>query len=266
MAAQHGDPVGGPSGGPVPPPSEPPPTPYERAAGPADAGDTATPRPPRRRGRRAAVATVAILLVGAGAVLLIGRGADGPAAKGDPTAVDPDADPDAGADPDADADADAGQGDPAVDAALLAVLDDVDAGELAMLGFDDAAGAAFADAATEEEAVRGVGAAAGDAVAALGTVRDRIASPRPVPAAETVRAAYLPHLDAWIAYLAAVADDPAVLAGDDAEPFILRINATAGVFAAALEEVVAAGVGPDVAAAATAILERGFPAQEDAQL
>ena len=56
------------------------------------------------------------------------------------------------------------------------------------------------------------------------------------------------------------------LAGDDAEPFILRINATAGVFAAALEEVVAAGVGPDVAAAATAILERGFPAQEDAQL
>lgn len=263
MAAQHGAPEGGPTGGPVPPPSEPPPTPYERAAVAPDAGRGATPRAARRR--RAAVAAVAVLLVAAGAVLLTGRGDDGPDAAGDP-AVGADAGPDTGPDADADAGADAGPGDPAVDAALLAVLDDVDAGELAMLGFDDAAGAAFADATTEEEAVEGVGAAAGDAVAALGVVRDRIATPVPVPAAETVRAAYLPHLDAWIAYLAAVADDPTVLAGDDAEPFILRINATAGVFAAALEEVVAAGVGPDVAAAATAILERGFPAQGDAQL
>lgn len=242
MDAQHGDPAGapdeGPAAGPHPPPSEPPPTPFERRA-----AVPAPPAPPRRRRGAVLAAAAAVLLIAGGAALLTAREDAAPPADDAAPATD------------------AG-----VDAALLALLSDVDAGELAMLGFDEAAGEAFAAAGSEEEALRGVGAAAAAAVADLEDVRARIDAPRSVAPAETVRAAYLPHLDAWIAYLAAVAADPTVLAGEDAEPLILRINATAGVFAAALEEVVAAGVGPDVAGAAAEILERGFPAEEDAQL
>jgi hypothetical protein len=242
--------------GDVTPPDEPPPTPFERgregsgdaAAGvPGPLATPAAPRRGRRRGRVLLLVALAIALVAAGAVLLDGR--SDPAADGGPTA--------AAADADADADA---------DVALLELLETVDAAELAMLGFDEAAGAAFEEAASEDEVLVLLRAAAAKAVAALGSERDALDEPLDASPAEAVRVAYLPHLDAWVAYLEAVAEDPEVLFGSGQEAFILRINATAGVFSAALEEAVADGVGPEVEAAARAILDRGFPDQEDADL
>ena len=224
---------GGPSGGPFP--SEPPPTPFERA--------TATPR--RRRGRGLAVAVAAVALLAIGAALVTGRW--------EPLGLA--SDPDAAAAPD-----------PAVDAALLAVLDMVDGAELAMLAFDDAAGDALADATSEEEALAGIATAAAAGAAELEALRPGLAAPSDMAPAEAVRAAYLPHLDAWITYMAAIAAAPTTVFDATGEPLSLRINATAGVFAAALEEAVAAGVGPDVEEAARAILDRGFPDREDADL
>lgn len=156
--------------------------------------------------------------------------------------------------------------DPAADAALLELLAAVDASELGMLAFDAAAEAAFEDATSEDQLRALVGTAAADAVAELRRGRVGLEGPLEVGAAEAVRAAYLPHLDAWIAYLAAVAEDPGTLFDPAQEALILRINATAGVFSAALEEAVTAGVGPEVEAAARAILDRGFPDQDDANL
>lgn len=235
--------------GDVPPPTEPPPTPFER--GPAPATAPAPPRAPEptpparraRRRRRALVAVaVAVVLVVAGALVLSGRtGGDADAGGGPAGAA-------------------------AVDAALLALLGQVDASELTMLAFDEAAGAAFEGAETEDEALALVGAAAAAAVAELGERREVLAGPLDVTPAEEVRVAYLPHLDAWVAYLAAVAAEPDILFGADTEPLILRINATAEVFVTALEGAVATGVGPEVAEAARDIIQRGFPDQEDADL
>ena len=243
--------------GDVTPPDEPPPTPFERgrdgvaaatAGAPATHEAPATPAAPprrRRRGRALLLVALAVALVAAGAVLLDGR--SDPAADAGPTAADAAADADA-------------------DAALLELLGTVDAAELAMLGFDEAAGTAFEEAASEDEVLVLLRAAAAKAVAALGAERAALDEPLDASPAEEVRVAYLPHLDAWVAYLEAVAEDPEVLFGSGQEALILRINATAGVFSAALEEAVAAGVGPEVEAAARAILDRGFPDQEDADL
>lgn len=191
---------------------------------------------PRRRRWPVAVA-IAAILVGGGAALVV-----------------------------ATSDGGTGEAAASAEADLVGLLADVDAAELAMLAFDDDATEAFGTANDEEEALRGVAAAAEGAAAALGTIRTDLAEPRAAAPAESVRAAYLPHLDAWVAYLVAIAADPAVLAGPDAEALILRINATAGTFTAALEDVLAAGVGPDVEKAARLILDRGFPAQSDADL
>ncbi len=227
-------------------PDGPPPTPYERGAAPAAAPTRGPAAPTRRRGRAVVIALAAVVLLGGGAALLADRatGPSGPDAGG-PAATAPDAE---------------------ADAALLALLGAVDAAELGMLGFDEAAGEAFADAASEDEALRGAGVAAAAAAADLMTARTGFAEPLPSAPAEAVRAAYLPHLDAWIAYLEAIAGDPQVLLGAASEPLLLRINATAGVFADALEGAVAAGVGPEVEAAARAILDRGFPDQDAADL
>lgn len=241
--------------GDVPPPTEPPPTPFERGAAPAVGSDAApdaapdvapgaTPAAgapavagPRRRRRALLAVVAAVVLVGAGALVLAGRSATAP-----------------------------GGVDPADDAALLELLAAVDASELGMLAFDAAAEAAFEDATSEDQLRALVSTAAADAVAELRRGRVGLEGPLDVVAAEAVRAAYLPHLDAWIAYLAAVAEDPGILFDPAQEALILRINATAGVFSAALEEAVTAGVGPEVEAAARAILDRGFPDQDDADL
>lgn len=228
--------------GDVAPSDEPPPTPFERAADPGPA-----PEPRRRRLGRVLLVAAAVALVATGALLLDAR--TGPVADGGSTGA-------------ADATADA-----TADAALLELLVAVDAAELVMLDFDAAARAAFEDATSEEEVLDLVTAAADAAVTELRSARDGFDDPLPDAAADDVRAAYLPHLDAWIAYLAAVAADPGVLLGaGEEEALILRINATAGVFVAALEDAVAAGVGGEVEAAARAIIERGFPDEEDADL
>ena len=231
--------------GEVPPPDEPPPTPFERAADRRVPGGAGLPGssaglvapvrrdrgPRRRRGLTLLLVVVGVALVSAGALVLGDR-----------------------SDPVLD-----------VDAELLVLLGDIDASELTMIEFDDASVEAFGTE-SPEDALALVRAAAETAVTGLASARLRLEAPLALPAADEVRTAYLPHLDSWLAYLEAIAEDPRVVLGPGQEPLILRINATAGVFVAALEGAVAAGVGPEVEEAARAILDRGFPDQEVAEL
>jgi hypothetical protein len=76
---------------------------------------------------------------------------------------------------------------------------------------------------------------------------------------DAVREAYLPHLDSWVDYMAAVAERPELLFdGNDQQPFILLINATATTFREATEAMLATGPGEDVVELAERILDRGF--------
>lgn len=230
-------------------PTEPPPTPFERGlAGRAAAPAAGPDRPGRRRIRAVLVVLAAVAVLGGGTAVLLGR-SDGAAPA-----------------PATDAAAGPAAPDPVVDAALLALLEDVDAAERAMLAFHDAATAALGGAPSDEEALAGVAAAAATGAADLTALRPPLAGTLASAPADAVRVAYLPHLDAWIAYLEAVAAAPTTLFDASGDPFSLRIDATAGVFVAALEDAVAAGVGPEVERAAGAIIERGFPDRSEADL
>jgi hypothetical protein len=224
---------------PVDPP--PPPTPFERAGA--------------RRRRWPVVVTALVLALG-GAWLLRGGTLDlrVEAGLGAPAATDPGED--AGADP----------GPQAEDAVLLALLRAIDRAEAAMLTFGADARAVLEGAPSRADGLSDVAAAAAVALATLEEERSDLEVPRPTGGPEDVRAAYLPHLDAWIAYLAAVAADPEELFAGPSDPAILRINATARVFADALAAVLAAGVGPEAERLGRDILTEGFPAQEDADL
>jgi hypothetical protein len=150
------------------------------------------------------------------------------------------------------------------DAALVTLLEDVDRAERVMLAYDDAASRAFlgfeADPVTTLAAVA---EAASEAVGALGSLRDRFVAPSGEATVEAVRAAYLPHLDSWAAYLGAVATDPGVVLDEGRrQPLVLVINATAAVFADALEDLIATAPAPEVAALAARILDQGFRRDE----
>lgn len=227
--------AGAAAGPPTSPPSEPPPTPFERAA-----------RAGRRRRRRGLlVAVLGSLAVVAGtAALLSGRGSGSTAPGGV-------------------ADGAGGVAPSAADAELVAVLGGIDAAELLMLGFDEAATAAIASADDEAAAAAGIAAAAASAAADLLEARTDLEVAGPAAPAEAVRVAYLPHLDAWVAYLEALAADPMDLG---TEALVLRINATAEEFSVALEAALAGTDDPTVQKAGRLILERGFPAEDDADL
>jgi hypothetical protein len=77
----------------------------------------------------------------------------------------------------------------------------------------------------------------------------------------TSASAYLPHLDSWIDYLAAVAEEPALLfSRDEQQPYILRINATAEAFAVWRSRTLLADgpLHPSIADLAERILDDGF--------
>jgi hypothetical protein len=205
--------------------SGPPPTPLARAA------EAATRR---RRRRTLGVLAAAAALVGLTAAALLFAPAL-PFAASDPAA------------------------DGTRDAALLTLLTEVEAAEAQMFAFFTARGAAMAAAGSREERLSAVATAAADSAAALRTARAVIEIPSRDTVADGLRTVYLTHLDAWIAYLAAIADDPEIqMSEQSGQVYLVAINATADDFRVATEEVVAAGPADEVVALAEEILDAGF--------
>lgn len=217
--------------------SGPPPTPFERI-GPADRASVA-PAPRRGSLRRRMAALLLVLLVAA--VGFVG----GLVASDHVTLPD-------------------GLRSPAVVAAereraLVGLLEDIVGTESIMLVFNDEVDGAFDGTSDREVALDRIARSAGTGAGGLLDRRPRILARSAGTEVVGVREAYVPHLDSWISYLEAVADQPELLLRrEDLQPYILRINATAEVFRLALEELLASGP-PDAAAElAERILDDGF--------
>jgi hypothetical protein len=148
-----------------------------------------------------------------------------------------------------------------VDAVYARLLVDIDESELSMIHFQDRLSEAFEEAGfgSQEELTDEVRAAAEAGQKGLAAVRERLVAPLDDDGAETVRAAYLQHLDSWVNYMAAVEEDPGILGVEDrTRPYILSINVTADGFARTLEDELPDDVDGEVQVFADEILERGF--------
>ena len=145
------------------------------------------------------------------------------------------------------------------DVAMVALLEDVVRSEGVMLAFNDVVAERLAEARGEDEALAIVGRAAASGVGGLETLRPLIVAREGGPTVDEVRNVYLPHLDSWIDYLSAIADEPGLLfTRDDQQPYILLINATADAFRIALEDLVERGPSARIAELAERILDDGF--------
>lgn len=258
---------GAPASGGIDPPGPPPP-PWERE------------RRTRRRAIGIVVGVVAVVAALVGAVLLLEPFGD--TEPDDTAAAPPDEAPDSDertpdeVEPDArdtlpDADPppddvevpvpDLGELEGA-DAVFGQLLVEIDASERAMITFQDELIAAFeelGDQLDPTELIERIREAAGQGAARLTTVRSRMETPLEVEAAEAVRVVYVDHLDAWLAYMLAVEEDPSLLGTEEERSrYILRINTSAAEFARALEEELPADAAPEVSAFAEGILDRGF--------
>jgi hypothetical protein len=226
----------------------PPPTPFERIRA------TESPAPRRRPRGRTAVALLAV--AGAGVGLVAGLVLTGALTLpfGGPSGSDA---PDERAAPAADG-----------TAGLLALLDDISGSEGTMLAFNDEVADRLQGAVDEEVALAAVAAAASDAAADLVGKRPVIVGRPGGGALDDVRASYLPHLDAWIDYLQALAERPVLLfSGGEQQPYLLLINATAVDFSEALELLLDSEPAPEVRERVERILDDGFRGfGEDAQL
>jgi hypothetical protein len=247
------------------------------AWGRPDDADAAGPPPPpwereRRARRRWILLGLALLLVLAVPVglaiagVFAGQGDEPVAADDAPGAADPDdggggdaegpGGPDMAPLPAPDLDRLSGP-----DAIFAQLMLDIDASELAMLGFQTDVAAAFQEHATGDagellQALSDAGAEGADDLEAA-----RAALERPVSdvRAEAVREIYLEHLDSWARYMRAVEEDPALFdPARDSSRFTLSINATADAFARSLEEQLPDDVDPEVALMAEQLLDRGF--------
>lgn len=194
---------------------------------------------PRGRGRRAAVVAVALLLVaGAGFVggLATSDRIDVPGPLRDRAALEAER-----------------------DVELVGLLEEIVRTEGVMLTFNEVVGERIGRSSSEAEALAAVAEAAASGVGGLEALRPLIVDRTDGGWVDDVRTAYLPHLDSWIEYLAALAAEPAVLFDrDDQQPYILRINATADVFRLALEELLTAGPSARAGELAERILDDGF--------
>jgi hypothetical protein len=220
----------------------PPPTPYERAVD--HAGERAVERPgaaraPRGRAPRIVVSLLLVIAVALGVwtELRDGGRADQRAVRVEQTR----------------------------DEALLQLFEEIERSEGEMLGFYDRLGDELGDpSTTRDEVLTIIAAAAADAVDELRAVRVRIVPLADDSVVDDVRAAYLPHLDSWIDYLTAVAEDPDLeLERERAAPFMLLINSTARTFRVATELMLETGPSDDVARLADEILEEGFRGFDD---
>jgi hypothetical protein len=152
--------------------------------------------------------------------------------------------------------------------ALVVLLEDIIGSEGIMLAFNDGVGASLREAQDEATALAAIAAAATEAAADLVAARPGIVERSGGGSVDDVRSAYLPHLDAWIDYLEALAERPVLLFSDgEQQPFLLLINSTAVDFSDALEAVLAQDLAPEVAELVERILDDGFRGfGENAQL
>ena len=142
---------------------------------------------------------------------------------------------------------------------LVGLLEDIIRTEAVMLAFNDELEERLEGAADEASALRSIAAAASEGVEGLEALRPSIVERTGGDRVAEVRTVYLPHLDSWIDYLAALAERPEMLLrGTEQQPYILRINATADAFRIALEGLIASGPAGEVAELAERILDDGF--------
>lgn len=221
----------------------PPPAPGTRWDIDPDRSTVATaPVVERRRGRRtgAVVGVVALVLLAAGG------GFAGGLAASDRMAVPELLRDRALADAEREAD-------------MIGLLEDVIRTERVMLAFNDELARRLEGVQDEQTAWGLVAGAAAEGVGGLTALRPFILERAAGGRVEGVRTAYVPHLDAWIDYLAALAERPELLFTDEEQqPYLLLINATAEDFGDALEELLATGATAEVAALAEGILDDGF--------
>lgn len=224
------DAFGEPEPGPPPAPTAPR---WEQQPDPA----SVAARPAPRRPGRTVLVVLLVLLVGAGGFtggLATAPRIDVPALLGGDVA-----------------DAD--------EAALLGLLTDVTATEGVMLRFNDEVGEQLAGVQDEAEALDAIAVAAASGAGGLRALRPGIVGRSGDGTVDEVRDVYLPHLDSWIDYLAALATDPDLLfAVEDQQPYLLLINATAEAFGDTLEALLATDPVPQVAELAERILDDGF--------
>lgn len=245
------------------------------------------PLPPpvrrRRRRRRVLVGIAAALVVGVPVGLAVAGvlpGEDPPSATGtedareDGSAPEDDEGPDQGdgaRDPAESGeqpeqlDVDALEG---ADAVYGQLLLDIEAAEQVMVGFQEEVAAVFADPAESPEqlieVLREIGATRHEALLAARAPLER---DLPEEGADSIRSLYLAHLDSWVEYMDAVAEDPSVLGGEGTGAgFTVVINATADAFARALDEELPADIDEEVRDYADALLDRGFRGLADAQV
>jgi hypothetical protein len=218
-----------PDGSPVPdgPDLAPPPTPFERQVVPAV----------RRRGPASAVLVLLGVVVGVLGGVLLGGVLELPdAVRGTRSA----------------------SGQAELDAELVALLTDVTRTEGVMLAFNATLEERLGEAVDEPAAFAVIARAAAEGAGGLAALRPVVVA-RSGGRVDEVRDAYLPHLDAWLDYLSALADEPALLfAREGQQPYILLINVTAESFRDALEALLADDPSPPVGELAERILDDGF--------
>jgi hypothetical protein len=145
------------------------------------------------------------------------------------------------------------------DAELIGLLEDIVRTEGVMLAFNDEVSERLDGVQEEAAALAAIAEAAGEGAERLRRLRPIIVAREGGARVADVRTVYLPHLDSWIDYLAALADDPELLfAREPQQPYLLLINSTAQAFRDVLEELLLGGSSPQAAELAERILDDGF--------
>jgi hypothetical protein len=150
---------------------------------------------------------------------------------------------------------------------LVMLLEGIVASEDIMLAFNDRVAEELEGATDEAAVLAAISAAAGVGADGLRAARPVLVAPAGDRVVDDVRDVYVPHLDSWIDYLAALAQRPGLLfTQDDQQPYLLRINATAEAFADALEELLSTAPSPEVVGLAEGILDAGFRSEREADV
>ena len=153
------------------------------------------------------------------------------------------------------------------DAALVELLEGIIASESIMLAFNDEVSERLEGVTDEAVALAAIASAAADGAAGLRDARPALLEQTGDQVVDDVRSVYIPHLDSWIDYLAALAERPGLLfTRDDQQPFLLLINSTAEAFADELEALIASGPAPEAVELAERILDDGFRSEREADI
>ena len=145
------------------------------------------------------------------------------------------------------------------EADMIGLLEDIIRTEGVMLAFNEEVAQELEGAQDEASARAAIAAAAARGAGGLSALRPLILERPAGGRVEGVRIVYVPHLDAWVEYLAALAERPELLfADEEQQPYLLLINATAEDFGDVLEELVATGPTERVTELAERILDEGF--------